>query len=600
MLTYKDKFKDRTPEATIEIIDNYFHSLGMYVKPLIIRETECGTWYSRLQLRYKDFPILAQNGKGTSKNYCLASGYGELYERFCAQFLFTGDPFLYNDIINNRFKKYGYYIHPEEKEIGFQDTFISNQAGQDFLNAFSEPSNKIEKYCNLFVNNKYIGVPFINAKDPDKKLYLDPRLTFYLHGSSGLACGNTFFEAFVQGMSEIYEHYVTRLYWVEPQEKYYCLNLESIQNPTLQSIIKKIESENDLYILDLSYNFNVPVLMSLIVNKYTHAISVNLGSSPVFDIALERILTELYQGFDTFNTTKLDGQIPAKVIKDYRLKSTVWPNSEVICPVFPENILTHLSFNNDYNHEVFLFNNSYSNEQLYNYQLKINELNNFDIYYFNRSGCKDMYAIELFDIQGPQPLVHLETASEYSTPEEIEKVLDITIFTYDIINNYMKTHEFNFNDFDIKILKATEELKHEDRCHLNYLLNGSWFIKGTCGTPAPLEIFDLINGLKNRKNSVITIEAEKNIQSIQESPHIYQNVLMYMVMTRYACESYSLTELLDIFTFLKFNFTSEDIIQLNNDEYWLKKILLTDIDWSLESEEYDDYIEALSSYQEIF
>ncbi len=369
MPTYKDKFKDRTPTKTVEIIDNYFHSLGMYVKPIIIRETESGTWYCRLQLRYKDFPVLAQNGKGTSREYCLASGYGELYERFCSQFLFISDPFLYDDIINARFKKYGYYIHPEEKEINFKDTFISNQAGRDFLNAFSGPSNKLEEYCNLYVNNKYIGVPFINAKEPNKKLYLDPRLTFYLHGSSGLACGNTFFEAFVQGMSELYEHYVTRKYWIEPQEKYYCLNLELIQNPILQSIITKIQNDNDLYILDLSYNFKVPVLMSLIVNKNTHAISVNLGSSPVFDIALERILTELYQGFDTFNTTKIDGQIPAKVIKDHRLKNTVWHSSEVICPAFPENILMHLSFNNDYNHEIFLSNNSYSNEQLYYYQL---------------------------------------------------------------------------------------------------------------------------------------------------------------------------------------------------------------------------------------
>jgi ribosomal protein S12 methylthiotransferase accessory factor YcaO len=44
----------------------------------------------------------------------------------------------------------------------------------------------------------------------------------------------------------------------------------------------------------MSYNFNVPVLMSLAVNKTTHAISVNLGASPIFDIACERIITELY------------------------------------------------------------------------------------------------------------------------------------------------------------------------------------------------------------------------------------------------------------------------------------------------------------------
>jgi len=34
--------------------------------------------------------------------------------------------------------------------------------------------------------------------------------------------------------------------------------------------------------------------MSIIVNHYTHAITANIGAFPVFEIAVERILTELY------------------------------------------------------------------------------------------------------------------------------------------------------------------------------------------------------------------------------------------------------------------------------------------------------------------
>ncbi|MGN1342703.1 MAG: YcaO-like family protein [Bacilli bacterium] len=58
--------------------------------------------------------------------------------------------------------------------------------------------------------------------------------------------------------------------------------------------MKEIQKENTLYIIDFSYNFNVPVLMALIVNRRTNTITVNLGASPIFDIALERTLTELY------------------------------------------------------------------------------------------------------------------------------------------------------------------------------------------------------------------------------------------------------------------------------------------------------------------
>jgi ribosomal protein S12 methylthiotransferase accessory factor YcaO len=51
---------------------------------------------------------------------------------------------------------------------------------------------------------------------------------------------------------------------------------------------------NIVHIIDFSYNYNVPVLCAIVVNKSTHAVSVNLGAAPVFDIACERVLTELH------------------------------------------------------------------------------------------------------------------------------------------------------------------------------------------------------------------------------------------------------------------------------------------------------------------
>jgi ribosomal protein S12 methylthiotransferase accessory factor YcaO len=89
----------------------------------------------------------------------------------------------------------------------------------------------------------------------------------------------------------------------------------------------------------MSYNFNVPVLMSLAVNKTTHAISVNLGSSPIFDIACERIITELYQGIKKLNEIKLGGQYPSIDGFDLRLKGTRWIGAEAICTIFPEFII---------------------------------------------------------------------------------------------------------------------------------------------------------------------------------------------------------------------------------------------------------------------
>jgi ribosomal protein S12 methylthiotransferase accessory factor YcaO len=72
----------------------------------------------------------------------------------------------------------------------------------------------------------------------------------------------------------------------------------------------------------------MPVLMSFLINKYTHAITVNLGASPIFDIALERVLTELYQGHGlNHNSLKTNGQYPSRGICDMRFKNMKWPSS---------------------------------------------------------------------------------------------------------------------------------------------------------------------------------------------------------------------------------------------------------------------------------
>jgi len=39
-----------------------------------------------------------------------------------------------------------------------------------------------------------------------------------------------------------------------------------------------------------------PVMAVVLINKTNNNIIVNFGASPVFDIALERCLTEIYQG----------------------------------------------------------------------------------------------------------------------------------------------------------------------------------------------------------------------------------------------------------------------------------------------------------------
>jgi ribosomal protein S12 methylthiotransferase accessory factor YcaO len=87
---------------------------------------------------------------------------------------------------------------------------------------------------------------------------------------------------------------VANSYYLDIHPVYYAINLKSITNPKLKELIANIQKDNTLYIIDFSYNYGTPVLCGLVVNKKNHTISVDLGSAPIFDIACERVLTELY------------------------------------------------------------------------------------------------------------------------------------------------------------------------------------------------------------------------------------------------------------------------------------------------------------------
>jgi ribosomal protein S12 methylthiotransferase accessory factor len=150
-------------------------------------------------------------------------------------------------------------------------------------------------FINLITSNKIIGQPYKNLANPDETIYYDPRLNGRLCGSIGMAAGNTQEEALNQGLSEVCEHIVQNGFYSYPMDKYYRLDLSKLNNPELLKMINNIhKAGSKIYLYDLSYNFNMPVFMSIIINKNTKRSYVNFGSFPVADIAIERVITENY------------------------------------------------------------------------------------------------------------------------------------------------------------------------------------------------------------------------------------------------------------------------------------------------------------------
>jgi ribosomal protein S12 methylthiotransferase accessory factor len=111
-----------------------------------------------------------------------------------------------------------------------------------------------------------------------------------------MAAGNTLEEALVQGISEVYEHIIWNKVYEDIEKPIPELNFKKLNLP------KSLKNKgNRLYslgynfkIFDYSYLYNIPVIGILLINKKEYNYSLILGSSPIFEIALERCFTEIY------------------------------------------------------------------------------------------------------------------------------------------------------------------------------------------------------------------------------------------------------------------------------------------------------------------
>lgn len=586
-LTYNNKFKDRTPEETIEIIKNYFNNLGCSLELTINQNTIINTWCCHLVLSYRENTILTSNGKGTTEIYSKASAYAELYERFCNKIFYFCNTPLSNRVIELSKREYGYYIHPEEKMINFEEAFLSSKIGQLFYEPL-EKNDKVKNYFTTIYQNKFIGVPFHKSHSNDVK-YLDPRIINFLSGSTGMSAGNTFYEAYIQGMSEIYEHQVANSYYLDIHPVYYAINLKSITNPKLKELIANIQKDNTLYIIDFSYNYGTPVLCGLVVNKKNHTISVDLGSAPIFDIACERVLTELYQGREKgFDIMKGHGQFPS-VDFDLRLKDIMWPRTETEMPTFPEQILSRIRIIHNCS-EVFL-SGEYTNEELYNYLQIINNKNNFDIYWYDCSAIKEMYALKLFNLNATGTSgIDYKNFNEFVTTEHF----DICKQYYLIIEKFLQTSVVNIDE----LFKCNQVILNApllQREHIQFLMFDTYLKWTNPNTVSPEQLGRLMNILLMDRQELCHTDTDILFQYIGH-PAFYKALNKYATLIRYLShKEYSIEEVQTILNFLEIDYTAADIQNLNNHQYLVENIIFADLR-QYHIGKYDDYLKLLASY----
>lgn len=297
------KHKDTLPEQTIQRIRTILQELEIEPTIKLLKNTK--DIYSAYLVDHKHGWHV--NGKGTTETYCMASAYGESMERLQAYYIYSrpehqnpepGDEFmLYPDekIRDTAHCKSDYPFIYEELRAAY--------ALEQNRNVAEISDAELDAFLPEFFTNSAVSVPYYGLAE-DEIVYLPEQMISSLCGSNGLSAGNTSYEALNQGISEILERHVKRHIFQNgytPPEIPKAFLKEKM--PELYETISQIESMGPYKIVlkDASLGIGMPVIGALFVDYQNQRYHSKFGASFSIYVAIERCLTELFQGFDLQN-----------------------------------------------------------------------------------------------------------------------------------------------------------------------------------------------------------------------------------------------------------------------------------------------------------
>lgn len=301
------KFKDVSPADTIYRIRSIFHRLGIMTIDQWIESGIEGCYSLQVTIAGTG---MSANGKGTDPTYALASAYAELMERMQSGILYNGD---YSD---EAMIHAGFLKAPDEKYVSYDEaadmenammhnvlscTVLKETAGDIWSEDAKEA--RLQAVKNWTTINppgnpfSVVTIPFYSLKNRRVE-YLLYDMYAYIYGSNGMCAGNTPEEALVQGLAEVFERYVNKKL-IEDRITPPTIPDEYLMHyPGLFKMIQDIEAGGryKMIVKDYSLGKKYPVVGTLLIDTFRGTFGMKLGSHPLFQIALERTLTEAFQG----------------------------------------------------------------------------------------------------------------------------------------------------------------------------------------------------------------------------------------------------------------------------------------------------------------
>lgn len=575
---FANKYKDRMPEETVEIIDNFFKSKNYTVEITEIKEPIPNIWWCHLELKYNNTFIAFSNGKGASKAFALASGYSELYERYCNfSSSIPGCKINQHKLFELNLQKNGYRLFPDEVYIQTED-FDQLPVFKYFCESFNDKNNSFMKYLKLTYPEGILSLPFtgFNVKDTINMPFF---LSLLADGSTGMAAGNTLEEALTQGLSEICEHYVHQQIYYENRNFYY-LDIDNMILPSyLSNYFHKLKELGYQYhVYDFSYLYQVPVIGLLIVDPKKHISYLDLGSAPNFYIALERCCTEVYQGQKVMGEYPKVNMTPIRSAKqlDKALETTL--ASMPLSEYYPDGLILNSEKIESYNNKIFLDNNDYSNLDLNNYYKTIFNKKNWEVYYRDMSQSEQIKAVKCYVKN--IPIMNIIADAGHNTDKDKKINRWNLIFKWEqLMQEYFDIQNINMDLF-FEIQDFAQKYDKTPVTFQDCFMTDFFHMPGITPSSKVNFNFDLFyNGILSKNWQLFFNNNENDFQILR----FYLTLLLYS-------KHYTKEEILKISSFYGIEYSEQDLENSTNLTYLLDKLYFNPYYNYYHSEQYSNII----------
>lgn len=287
-------YKDATYEETIENITQILKKNNIFVE---IKVTSGFDNIYAAYLRVKDTPFYT-NGKGTSKEQAIAGAYGELMERLQNRVFFRFN----NTFVIEEDEKFIYFPTEQKKEINYivenreylgpYFAGLSDEEAKDLIEESLNISSKEEKS-----SKKILCIPYTKYGS-EEKIYLPSEIVKHIYASNGMCAGNSEDEALVEGICEIFERYANKVL-LDGRISLPDIPKSIIkQYQRVNSFVEVIKTRGDYEVSfkDCSLGLDLPVVCLIVFDRKCGKYFVKFGAHPVLEVALNRTITELFQG----------------------------------------------------------------------------------------------------------------------------------------------------------------------------------------------------------------------------------------------------------------------------------------------------------------